>query len=125
MSNMNEAIQSDICEITSPHEDVISSVLQALPTDEETSAVADIFKVLSDITRLKIVLALMEHELCVCDICEIVGYSQSAVSHQLRILRNTHLAKFRREGKQVYYSIDDNHVGSIISQALDHIKHNH
>lgn len=91
--------------------------------DEQINLLSEWFKILGDSTRLKIVLALMEKESCVCDICTAVKFSQSAVSHQLKTLRNSNLVKNRRVGKMVYYSIDDDHVSTIINQALSHISH--
>lgn len=117
--------QNEICEIPHIHKDAIEASLDVMPRDEDVALLGEIFKMLSDTTRLKIVLALMENELCVCDICHVVGISQSAASHQLRVLRSTHLAKHRKTGKMVYYSIDDDHVMGIIKQALEHIHHEH
>lgn len=114
---------SDICEINCIHPENVDKVIGNFPESEKVSRMAETFKILSDATRLKIVLAIMETELCVCDISEIVEISQSAASHQLRVLRSARLAKFRKEGKQVFYSIDDEHVSQIIKQALNHIQH--
>ena len=79
------------------------------------------FKLLSDETRLKIICSLLKEELCVCDLCELLNLNQSQVSHQLQLLRNSKLVKFRREGKQIFYSLNDEHVELIIQMALDHI----
>jgi len=83
----------------------------------------DIFKALGDPSRLKIVLALLNQEHCVCDIAVICGQTDSAISHQLRILRTMKIVKNRREGKIIYYSIDDDHVISLIHMSLDHVRH--
>ncbi len=117
--------QNDVCEIPHVHKDAIEASIKVMPNDEEVVLLSEIFKMLSDTTRLKIILALMETELCVCDICHVVGISQSAASHQLRVLRSTHLAKHRKIGKMVYYSIDDDHVKGIIKQAFEHTHHEH
>lgn len=92
-----------------------------LPDEEMLYDLADLFKVFADTTRIKILYALMGRDLCVADISEVVGVSQSAVSHQLRSLKQAHLVKFRREGKQIVYSLSDDHVYTMLSQGLTHI----
>ncbi len=92
-----------------------------LPDEELLYDLADLFKVFSDTTRIKILYALMDQELCVAHITEAVGSTQSAVSHQLRTLKQAHLVKFRREGKNVIYSLSDDHVHSILAQGMTHI----
>lgn len=101
---------------------LIEKIKNEIPKDEEVLQISDIFKALSDSSRLKIILALLSQELCVCDIVDIVNMSQSAVSHQLRTLRNSKLVKFRRDGKMIFYSIDDHHVENLIKQTLEHIR---
>ena len=96
-------------------------VLKQMPDEEMLYDLADLFKVFADTTRIKILYALMEGDLCVADISEVVGVSQSAVSHQLRSLKQAHLVKFRREGKQVVYSLSDDHVYTMLTQGLTHI----
>ena len=96
---------------------------QELPTDRELERLSEVFKIFSDGSRLRIISALISQELCVADLAEQLGMSQSAVSHQLRLLRNAHLVKTRREGKSIFYSLDDDHVASILSQGLAHIRH--
>ena len=103
------------------HEDLIASVERDLPEDEVLYDLAELFKMFADSTRVKILYALFESELCVCDIAKVLNLTQSAVSHQLRILKGGKLVKFRREGKTVYYSLADDHVRSIIGQGMDHI----
>lgn len=90
---------------------------------EETAKLSEIFKAMGDETRVNMVHALARQELCVCELSEIVKMSQSAVSHQLRVLRNLRLVKRRKEGKQVYYSLDDEHIVTIFTQGLEHIRH--
>lgn len=92
-----------------------------LPDEEMLYDLADLFKVFADTTRIKILYALMDEDLCVADISEVVGVSQSAVSHQLRSLKQAHLVKFKRDGKQVVYSLSDDHVYTMLSQGLTHI----
>lgn len=91
-----------------------------LPGDEILYDLAELFRVFGDTTRIKILYALFESELCVNDIAQVVGLSQSAVSHQLRLLKSSKLVKFRREGKAIYYSLDDDHVRSMIALGMEH-----
>lgn len=109
------------CELIQVHEDTVQQVEAQLPPDEQLYDLAELFKVFGDSTRVKILYALFEAELCVCDIAQLLGLSQSAVSHQLRTLKNSKLVKFRREGKTVFYSLDDQHVRSIIGQGMEHL----
>lgn len=83
---------------------------------------SEMFKLFADYTRLRIICELLKKELCVCEICDILDLNQSTVSHQLQLLRNSNLVKYRREGKHIYYSLQDEHIETIISQAIDHIK---
>jgi len=92
-----------------------------LPGDEKLFYLADLFKMFADSTRIRIVSALLLSEMCVCDLAVLLGMTKSAISHQLRALRQTRLVKYRKEGKVVYYSLDDDHVGAIIAQGLSHI----
>lgn len=94
-----------------------------MPGQDDTIQMADVFKALSDPTRLKIVFSLLNQEHCVCDIAVICQQTDSAVSHQLRLLRTLKIVKNRREGKSIYYSIDDDHVVSLIKTSLDHVRH--
>ena len=93
-----------------------------LPDDEVLYELADLFRVFGDSTRIKILYALFESELCVNDIAQVVGISQSAVSHQLRLLKASKLVKFRRDGKTVFYSLDDDHVRSMIALGMEHVE---
>ena len=93
-----------------------------MPDDEVLYELADLFRVFGDSTRIKILYALHDNELCVQDIANAVKLSQSAVSHQLRVLKDTKLVRFRRDGKTVYYALDDDHVRSILSMGMDHIE---
>ena len=103
------------------HEDRVAAVKEDLPADEVLYDLAELFKMFADSTRVKILYALFESELCVCDIARVLDLTQSAVSHQLRILKGGKLVKYRREGKTVFYSLADDHVRSIINQGMDHI----
>ncbi|HHT92175.1 MAG TPA: metalloregulator ArsR/SmtB family transcription factor [Clostridia bacterium] len=103
------------------HEDIVEKAKKALPDENKLMDLADLFKVFGDSTRIKILYLLSVNEMCVCDIANLIGLSQSAISHQLRVLKQAKLVKYRREGKVVFYSLDDDHVSSIIKQGLEHI----
>lgn len=115
--------QADLCEQACEHQEVIAAAKKEALSDRDAQQIAQIFKLLGDATRVKILQSLSRRELCVCDIAAIVEMGQSAVSHQLRLLRNARLVKYRREGKLAWYSLDDNHVNSLLAQSLAHIKH--
>lgn len=104
------------------HYKKIKEVELTNPNDDCVIEMADMFKIFADSTRLKIICAIINEELCVCDLCELLGLNQTTVSHQLKTLRDSKLVKYRREGKQIFYSLKDNHVKQIISAGLEHIK---
>ena len=110
------------CEYMYVHQDVVNKVTQDMPQDETLYDLAELFKVFGDSTRIKILYALFEAELCVCDIAQLLSVSQTAVSHQLRVLKNNKLVKFRKEGKNVFYSLADDHVRRIIDQGIEHVE---
>ena len=110
------------CEETEVHEDAVEQVRSQLPQDEVLYDLAELFKIFGDSTRIKILYALFESELCVSDIAQAVGLSQSAVSHQLRVLKASKLVKFRRDGKTVFYSLDDDHVRTMIALGMEHVE---
>lgn len=110
------------CQEETVHEDAVESVRTQLPPDELLYDLAELFKIFGDSTRIKILYALLERELCVCDIAKLMDVTQSAVSHQLRVLKSSKLVKFRRDGKTVYYSLADEHVIRILSQGMEHIE---
>ena len=101
----------------------IEQIRKDMPSEEVLYDIADFFKVLGESTRLKILYALLKSEVCVGELSESLGISQSSVSHQLRILRQNDLVKFRKQGKTVYYSLDDAHVESLLNQSLEHLLH--
>jgi DNA-binding transcriptional ArsR family regulator len=103
-------------------EDIVTKVLEQQPDDEILYDLAELFKVFGDSTRIKILYSMFETELCVNDIARLLNLSQSSVSHQLRILKTSKLVKFRREGKSVYYSLDDEHVRAILSMGMEHVE---
>lgn len=116
-----ESNQSLCCDTTEIHMDLVEQVRNQLPQDEILYDLAELFKIFGDSTRIKILYALLESELCVCDLAKLMEVSQSAVSHQLRVLKGSKLVKFRREGKVLYYSLADDHVLSILNQGMDHL----
>ena len=120
LPGQNEPLEC--CEEREVHTDVLQEVRDALPDDELLYDLAELFKVFGDSTRIKILYALFEAELCVCDIAQLLSLTQSAVSHQLRVLKNARLVKPRREGKTVFYSLADDHVRKIIAQGMEHVE---
>lgn len=104
------------------HEHTVKEVLDKMPPDEALYDLAELFKVFGDSTRIKILYALFEAELCVCDIAQLLGLTQSAVSHQLRVLKSARLVKPRKDGKTVFYSLADDHVRKIIAQGMEHVE---
>jgi DNA-binding transcriptional ArsR family regulator len=113
---------SDACEIQFVDEEKVQSVRRAMKSAEAVAALAETFKILGDRTRIKISFALSREELCVCDIANLLGVSQSAVSHSLRTLRQMKLVKCRKEGKIAYYSLDDEHIASLLDLGFRHIE---
>ena len=119
MSKNTNSIERCDCEVI--HDEVVNSVKQKMPQEETLYDLAELFKVFGDSTRIKILWALDEAEMCVCDIAVLLNMTQSAISHQLRVLKQANLVKNRRDGKVVYYSLDDEHVKQIFEQGLTHI----
>lgn len=111
----------DKCEVHCIHPEQVEFAQKHMINEDTALGLADIFKTLGDVTRIKIIYSLMLRELCVCDIAAVINASESSVSHHLRIMRNQKIVKFRREGKVLYYSLDDEHVESLLKQGLDHI----
>jgi ArsR family transcriptional regulator, lead/cadmium/zinc/bismuth-responsive transcriptional repressor len=109
------------CEVTTIHQDLVDRVRQEMPAKEKLYDLAELFKVFGDSTRIKIIWALFEAEMCVCDIASLLDMSQSAISHQLRVLKQARLIKPRRDGKNMYYSLDDEHIAEIFNQGMNHI----
>ncbi|MDY6967316.1 MAG: metalloregulator ArsR/SmtB family transcription factor [Spirochaetota bacterium] len=109
------------CLVKCIHQDKVDYTLKYIPHPDIISRVADIFKVISDPSRLKIVMSLIHGELCVCDLSAVSGISESAVSHQLRSLRNLRIVRNRRKGKVVYYRLDNDHIKNLIIQSLEHV----
>lgn len=119
-----EVIKDDIaCSCNVIHEDTVKKIQESIHSDEDIMDLADFFKVLGDSTRMKIISVLFENELCVCDLAYVLNMTQSAISHQLRVLKQARLVKNRRDGKTVFYSLDDEHVKGIFDLGMVHLKH--
>lgn len=112
----------ECCEEHVIHDELLQKVNGKTPDEEEISDLSDLFKVFGDATRLKILFVLFESEVCVCDLAEILNMTQSAVSHQLKVLKQSKLVANRREGKSIFYSLADDHVRSIIAQGREHVE---
>lgn len=121
--NEKKITDTDIerCDLTFVHKDIVKKVNDEMPEEEILYDLAEFYKVFGDTTRIKILYILLKSELCVCDISHVLGVSQSAVSHQLRMLKQMKLVKYRREGKSVFYSLSDHHIELILRQGLEHI----
>jgi len=117
-----EREQVETCEFLHVHEDMVAEVKKHMPEEDKLYDLADFFKIFADSTRIKILYVLLMHEMCVCDLAGTLGISQSAISHQLRTLKQMDLVRSRREGKTVFYSLADNHIKQILSQGLEHIE---
>jgi DNA-binding transcriptional ArsR family regulator len=113
---------SAVCEVLCINEREVVSARQAMKPDATLFKLAATFKVLGDPTRTKMISALLQEELCVCDLASLIGISQSAISHQLRVLRNMNLVKYRKDGRIAYYSLDDDHISSILTAGLKHVE---
>ena len=112
----------ECCETTEVHQDLLRIVNETMPSEEELYDLAELFKVFGDSTRIRILYVLFEAEVCVCDLAAALNMTQSAISHQLRILKQNKLVKSRREGKSIFYSLADDHVRFIIAQGREHIE---
>lgn len=110
------------CEFLCVHEEIVHEVLRKMPEEEILFDLAEFFKVFGDSTRIRILYALRETELCVCDIASLLGLTQTAVSHQLRVLKAAKMVKARRNGKTVFYSLDDEHIHSILDMGICHLE---
>ena len=112
---------AESCEMCHHHDDVVKMVIGEMPQEEDLYDLADFFKVFADTTRIKILYVLLCSEMCVCDLAQILNMTQSAISHQLRTLKQMDLVKNRRDGKTIFYSLADEHIKSILSQGMEHI----
>ncbi len=112
---------ADMVHTHSEHKKRVDEAKSLMPKEEKLYELAELYKVFGDTTRIRILFTLYEGEMCVCGIAELLNMTQSAISHQLRVLKNSKLVKFRKEGKTVFYSLDDDHIFKILSQGLEHI----
>lgn len=112
----------ECCDTFQPHDDLLKVVNEQMPDEEELYDLAELFKVFGDSTRIRILFVLFEAEVCVCDLAQALNMTQPAISHQLKILKQSKLVKARREGKSVFYSLADGHVRTIIAQGREHIE---
>ena len=110
------------CDFISVHEDIVNRVMQVMPADQQLLDLAEFFRVFGDSTRIRILYVLSQSEMCVCDIAGLLKMGQSAISHQLRTIKQARLVKNRREGKTIYYSLADDHVKTIIGMAIEHLE---
>ncbi len=121
MKQKNQESNFETCESKVIHKDIVNKVWHTMPPEENLYDLAELFKVFGDSTRVKIMFALSVSEMCVCDLAALLNMKQSAVSHQLRVLKQSRLVKSRRDGKVVYYSLDDEHVKSIFDEGYAHV----
>lgn len=110
------------CDYLCIHKDIVKQVLNNMPQETQLYDLAELFKVFGDSTRIKILYVLFQSEMCVCDIAHLLNMGQSAISHQLRVLKQAELVKYRRDGKTMFYSLADSHVRTIIDQGFEHIE---
>lgn len=124
MADDEQKYVNDCCDDDVVHSGAVERVKAAMPDEDMLYDAAELFKVFGDSTRTRILSALFIKELCVCDIAEILGMTKSAVSHQLRTLRQTKIVKARRSGKEIFYSLDDDHISRIYKTAMEHLREN-
>ena len=118
---MEDRYNVEGCDFIHAHEEIVERVRQELPDEDTLYDLSELFRIFGDSTRIRILYVLFEAEMCVCDIAALLGMTQSAISHQLRALKNARLVKSRREGKTVFYALADDHVKTIIDQGLEHV----
>ena len=119
---MEDRYTVDCCEFIHAHEEIVEKVRGQMPGEDTLYDLTELFRIFGDSTRIKILYVLFESEMCVCDIAQLLGLTQSAVSHQLRVLKANRLVKPRKDGKTVFYSLADDHVRKIIAQGMEHIE---
>ena len=119
-----EEKEVECCDAVEVHENLLKIVNETMPEETELYDLAELFKVFGDSTRIRILFVLFEAEVCVCDLAQVLQMTQSAISHQLKILKQNKLVKSRREGQSIFYSLADDHVRTIIAQGCDHIEEN-
>ena len=119
---MEDRYNVECCDLIHAHEEIVEKVRREMPGEDTLYDLCELFRIFGDSTRIRILYVLFEAEMCVCDIAEVLSMTQSAISHQLRLLKQAKLVKNRREGKTVYYSLADDHVRTIIDQGMEHIE---
>ena len=119
---MEDRYNVECCDFIHAHEEIVEKVRQELPDEDTLYDLSELFRIFGDSTRIRILYVLFEAEMCVCDIAALLGMTQSAISPQLRALKNARLVKSRRDGKTVFYSLADDHVKTIIDQGIEHMK---
>ena len=112
-----------ICDCNMVHEEMVKDTLSKMPEDAKLNNLADFFKIMGDTTRCKLLFALLQNEMCVCDLANVLSMTKSSISHQLSKMKNVGLVKCRKSGKTVYYSLDDDHIFEIFKIGLEHIEH--
>ena len=112
-----------ICDCNIIHQDIVDKTLKSMPEEDSINRLAEFFKILGDTTRVKLLFSLSQNEMCVCDIANVLGMSKSSISHQLSMLRKSGIVKYRKEGKEVYYTLDDEHIQKVFEVGIEHIEH--
>lgn len=115
--------ENDTCDVHYVNEERVQAAMKTAPDDALVSGLSETFRLLGDPTRIKIIAALSQHELCVCDLAEALHVTGSAVSHQLRLLRGQRLVRYRKEGKIAYYTLDDDHIRNLFAEGVRHVRH--
>lgn len=118
---MEDHYNVECCEFMHAHDEIVEKVKKEMPSEDTLYDLTELFRIFGDSTRIRILYVLFESEMCVCDIAALLGMTQSAISHQLRALKNARLVASRRDGKTVFYSLADDHVKTIINQGMEHI----
>lgn len=118
---MEDRYNVECCDFIHAHDEIVERVRKEMPSEDALYDLTELFRIFGDSTRIRILYVLFESEMCVCDIAQLLGMTQSAISHQLRALKNARLVKARRDGKTVFYSLSDDHVKTIIDQGIEHV----
>jgi len=118
---IEKEVAEGVCEFMFVHEEIVKKAEKVMPNEQELLELSEFFKVFGDSTRIKILYVLSQSEMCVCDIARLLQMGQSVISHQLRVLKQLRLVKFRKDGKSVFYSLSDDHIQTILAQGVEHI----
>jgi len=119
---VEDRYNAECCEFMHVHDEIVEKVAKVMPSEDTLYDLTELFRIFGDSTRVRILYVLLVSEMCVCDIAKLLGMTQSAISHQLRALKNAKLVKSRREGKTVFYSLADSHVSAIVKMGLEHVE---